>query len=235
MTINGRLLLLVVATGLFVRVWSASDHTRSRPVIRTQSRAAVACPPNPAPATPAPAVMHQPVSATRSVSPAPEEIWTPADCPILVPAGMTAGSYRVVDDTGRVARLEIASAGGTASGTDVREVPADFHMTSAGARRWYFIRLQTPVAMDVGDRAINVDVIVDVHVDADVHVNIDVDAAAVPETETNPAPFVNPKFDFSGYVTSSPVDEVVEVETAISESVNEEIARPDSPDLPVPR
>lgn len=215
MTINGRLLLLVAATGLFIRVWNANDQSRSRFVTRTRSQTAVACPPNPAPATNGTAVVHQQVSMTTSTTASAEELWTRDNCPIPLPAGLTGGSYRVVDDTGRVARLELAAADAEILeeilreilGTNSREVPADFHMTSVGTRRWYFIRLQTPIAVDVQKGA----------------PNAVGDAASA--TESHPKPFLNRKFDFTGYVTSSASDE----------SVIDEIARPDPPELPVPR
>ena len=212
MTINGRLLLLVVATGFFVRVWSANDQSRSRSVMRTRSQAAVVCPPNPTPVTAVIAAVHQPVSATTSATGTAEEIWTPVGCPIPLPAGMTVGNYRVVDDTGRVARLEIAAADGAIADTNPSEVSADFHMTSVGTRRWYFIRLQTSIALNAGEGTHNAA------------------GDAAPETQLNPRPFLNRKFDFTGYVTSSRSDESV-----IGESVIEEIARPDPPELPVPR
>ena len=215
MTINGRLLLLVVATGFFVRVWSANDQSRSRCVMRTRSQVAVVCPPHPALVAPGNAVMHKSVSSTTPATASAEETWTVAGCPIPLPVGIAAGKYRVVDDTGRVARLAIAAADRAVVDTNPREVPADFHMTSVGTRRWYFIRLQTPIAVNVGEGA--------QHAIGDV----------APETQSSPSPFLNRKFDFTGYVTSSPSDE--SVGESVGESVIDEIARPDPPELPVPR
>jgi hypothetical protein len=212
MTINGHLLLLVVATGLFVRVWNANDQSRSRMVMRTQSQTAVACPPNPVPVTNRTAVVHQPDSVSVTTTAQAEEVWTAANCPIPLPAGITAGNYRVVDDTGRVARLEIAASSDVIAVANPREVSADFHLMSVDNRRWYFIRLQSPIALDVRDDASN---------------SV---GDALPEIESNACPFLNRKFDFSGYVTSSLSDESV-----IDETVIEEIARPDPPELPVSR
>lgn len=213
MTINGHLILLVVATGAFVRVWNANDQSRSRSVTRTQT--AAVCPADPEPANTEMAVVHQPVAVSVSATATSEQVWTRDNCPIPLPAGITGGSYRVVDDTGCVARLELAAADAEILeeilkeilGTNSREVPADFHMTSVGPRRWYFIRLQTPVAVDVRERTQSA-------------VGI-----AAPETESNPRPFLNRKFDFTGYVTSQRKDELA----------GEEVARPESPGLPVPR
>jgi hypothetical protein len=213
MTINGQLLLLVVATGLFVRIWGANDQSRSRSVTRPHT--AVAWRLEEESATTVPAVMHQPVSVNVLATGTGEEIWTRDNCPIPLPAGITGGSYRVIDDTGCVARLELAAADAEILeeilreilGTTPREVHADFHMTSVGSRRWYFIRLQTPVAVDVRDRTQTAV------------------GNAVPENESSPWPFLNRKFDFTGYVTSERLDG----------SASDEIARPQSPELPVSR
>jgi hypothetical protein len=213
MTINGRLLLLVVATGVFVRVWSANDQSRSRPVMRTQSQTAVACPPNPEPVTSGTAAMYQPVSATVSVAATAEEAWTVADCPIPLPAGITAGSYRVVDDTGRVARIEIGMSDSPVADVNLREVPAGFHVSSVGARRWYFIRLQTPTATEMSAAL------------------LDASSDAARETASEPCRFQNRKFDFTGYLATSELDDT----STSGQSINEEIARPDPPELPVPR
>src|SRR5579872_7483105 len=195
MTINGHLLLLIVATGLFVRVWSANDQSRSRFVTRGRSSAAVASPPNPSPIRPGRVVAQQTTSATTcsamtSAHASDEQTWTRENCPIPLPAGITGGSYRVVDDTGRVARLDIAAADAETLGeilreilgTNSREVPADFYTTSVGTRRWYFIRLQTATILDAVDGGDS---------------STDVVAA---ETASGPQPFLNRKFDFTGYV-----------------------------------
>src|SRR5580765_7012787 len=102
MTINGHLLLLVVATGLFVRIWSTNDQSRPRSMTRPQTAAAWRL--DEESAKPVTAVMHQPVSVSVSAKGTAEEIWTRDNCPIPLPAGITGGSYRVVDDTGCVAR-----------------------------------------------------------------------------------------------------------------------------------
>lgn len=213
MTINGHLLLLVVATGLFVRIWSANDQSRPCSVTRSQTAATWRL--DRELATTGTLAMHQPVSASASAKGTAEVIWTRDNCPIPLPAGITGGSYRVVDDAGCVARLELAAADAEILeeilreilGTNSREVPADFHMTSVGPRRWYFIRLQTPVAIDVRDRAQSIV------------------GNAAPETDSSPRPFLNRKFDFTGYATSQRKDELA----------GEEVARPESPGLPVPR
>ena len=212
MTINGHLLLLVAATGLFVRVWNTNGHAKVSPVKTARIQPAVVCPLQPEPIAMSIVVVHQPVSVSTAATGPAEEVWTAANSPIPLPAGIAAGNYRVVDDTGRVARLAIAAAESAIAGENSREAAADFHLMSVDNRRWYFIRLQSPVALDVRDGTPN-----------------EVGDTAT-ETEGNSCPFLNRKFDFSGYDTSSLSDESVR-----DESVIEEIARPDPPELPVSR
>lgn len=144
MTINGRLILLVIATGLFIHVWTTNDRS-SRPRSRTVSKARIsaqhsASPPNPAPPTLVRAVASQPVWAVSSQIDLPEETWTETACPIEMPAGIGPGAYRVVDDRGRVALLEIGSTDSRPRET-ISSQPESYLMT-AGARWWYFVRLQ---------------------------------------------------------------------------------------------
>lgn len=218
MTINGHLLLLVLATGVFVRLWNANSHTQFNPITRAPRQTVVASLPEQAPIVFPTAVMHDSLAVSTQQTVPAEENWTPANCPIPLPAGISVGTYRVVDDTGRVARLEVATGDVASGNTDPCEVPnspevrASFNIVSFGTQRWYFIRLQTPVAFDVRDS----------RQDA-----ID-DAAS--EAESNACPFQNRKFDFSGYETSSQQDEL-----AIGETVSDEIARPDPPELPISR
>jgi len=218
MTINGHLLLLVLATGVFVRIWNANSHTHFSPVTHVTRQTGVVSLRGPAPVMSAVTVVHQPASVTTVTAAPAEENWTLASCPIPLPAGIAVGTYRVVDDTGRVARLEVAAGDTVSDGTDPRAVPnspevrASFNIVSFGTQRWYFIRLQTPVALDVRES----------RPDA-------IDEAAS-EAESNACPFQNRKFDFSGYETSSRPKE-----PAADGTVSEEIARPDSPELPISR
>jgi hypothetical protein len=207
MMINGRLLLLVAVTALFVRVWSGNSGRHGQSV----SRAHPALSQNLGPWH-AIHPVSRPVVAAHSVSAtthhdAHEEVWTVTTSPIALPAGMAPGVYRVVDDTGRVARLEIASGHEHTAGSHV--VPADFHMATIGARRWYFIRLQATTVTSAIAPALQ---------PAQNETPLSEEARA-----SRPA-FTNPKFDFTGYCpTGSAV-----------ETVAEEF-RPESPDLPVTR
>ncbi|MGE5193538.1 MAG: hypothetical protein ACM3U2_13675 [Deltaproteobacteria bacterium] len=232
MNINGRLLLLVVATGLFVRVWMVNDRPRARnhPPTRPQIASRMP-PPDPATATRPGRVVARPVSLTSALAatredslripnsafriPIPpaaavEEIWTLTTCPIPLPAGLGSGVYRVVDDTGRVARLEIAPSPAAAQEASASFVTPEFSMTTAGSSRWYFIRLQMPVA---------------------VWPIVHSPEAPVSDSATDSATgderplCTNRKFDFTGYVDLN----------WAGAPDPEEIARPEPPDLPVPR
>jgi hypothetical protein len=245
MTINGHLLLLVLATGAFVRVWNANSHLQISSVARTTRQMAVASAAEPAPLASATAPVpqskgvHQTVSASVTTAAPAEENWTAANCPIPLPTGISAGTYRVVDDTGRVARLEIAGTDDATVDTNRqaipnrrevlrrevpsrrevlrREVAVDFNIVSIGTHRWYFIRLQAPVAIDMREKSEN-----------------EIGAAEI-DIESDACPFRNRKFDFRGYETSSQPDESDIGASVVGELLGEEITRPDSPDLPISR
>src|SRR5262245_51950115 len=109
MNLNGRLMLLLVVTGLFMRAWGGSGrtdralaHSSRRGTTQAASRAAktarirrVTVPPRQTPVT-----VH-PVKSTDG------EHWTTWNCPVALPSGMIAGTYRVVSDRGRVATIVV--------------------------------------------------------------------------------------------------------------------------------
>jgi len=144
MKINGRLLLLAVVTGLFMRIWSETGARSG------SDRVAVV---RPAPSTvsvPAPVVesSESPVepdlkvtAAVPSINPSLQsEEWTPLSAPISLPQGLSAGTWRVVDDTGRVARLELP----VGQFPVHQQQQTEFHVTTIDGQRWYFIRLNSP-------------------------------------------------------------------------------------------
>jgi hypothetical protein len=140
-----------------------------------------------------------------------EETWTEADCPIPLPAGIGGGTYRVVDDTGRVARLEIPSSSAVSFHTGAPVVEPELCMTTAGSTRWYFIRLRQPVIAELPVVPLP---------DEPAY-----SSATHSATGDERPLFTNRKFDFTGYVPQN-----------WDASPNpEEIARPGPPDLPVPR
>ena len=177
MIINGRLLLLVVVTALFVRVWSVNSSRAGH----SADGARLSVSQNLGPwhaiqPVRRPVLMTQAVSVAMHHAVGREEIWTVKDAPIALPAGIAPGAYRVVDDTGRVAHLEIAA--DHQHNIAAHTVPADFHMTTVGARRWYFIRLQAAIVTGAVVPA----------------------APAVHEEARVERPaFTNRKFDFTGY------------------------------------
>ena len=178
MKINGRFLLLAVATGLFIRLWSNADGGRPRGAATTPpshvvqsgggSTSLLKEPPaggthpatiphgEPAPSPPTTSPTSKPVetATAKPVNPTPAaappgtpvritepgrvEDWTLERSPFRLPA-LSEGTWRVVDDTGRVAVLNIPAGRGTGAGT-----VGEFHVHPVGGVRWYFIRLTTP-------------------------------------------------------------------------------------------
>ncbi|HEY3968757.1 MAG TPA: hypothetical protein VGM05_29685 [Planctomycetaceae bacterium] len=208
MTINGHLLLLVVATGLFVRLWGTNDRQRHPAVWRTPNRAASTLPP-PQPVAADRDIPAQFVSTTSGGDSTPEEVWTASTCPIPLPAGMDAGTFRVVDDMGRVARLVLTAP--VASIVDSFSGSADIQTMSVNSRRWYFIRLQTPVARTTLECEVE-------------------GGTSAPAANVDAAPLriacVNRKFDFTGFdATASST-----ASSTAAQSVEE--FRPESPALP---
>jgi len=233
MSTNGRLLLLVLVTGLFIRVWMVNNRTRLRNLPPARPQVAIRLPPpDPTEAARAREVVVRPVSIVRQpadtvdeafrspisifripgFSPAAtEELWTETNCPIPLPAGIGNGTWRVVDDTGRVARLEIAAVSSENLGTGVRVVEPELCMTTAGATRWYFIRLRQPVIAELPV----------VPLPEEPAYSSTTHSATGVERPL----FTNRKFDFTGYVPQN----------WDASPDPEEIARPEPPDLPVPR
>jgi hypothetical protein len=233
MSINGRVLLLVLATGLFIRVWMVNNRARLRNLSPARPQVAIRLPPpDPTPKARARDLVVRPVSIVSQpadpvdeafrnpisvfcipgFSPATlEESWTEANCPIPLPAGIGNGTYRVVDDTGRVARLEIAPPAVVISGADTPVAKPELCMTTIGSTRWYFIRLRQPVIAELPVVPLPEEPAYS--------------SAGHSATGTEHPVFTNRKFDFTGYVPQN---------WATSPDP-EEIARPEAPDLPVPR
>jgi hypothetical protein len=206
MTINGHLLLLVVATGLFVRLWSTNDRPRPPVVWRTPSRATSTMPP-PQPAAADCDVSVHTVARTSESDILHEEVWNDSTCPIPLPAGIDTGEYRVVDDTGRVAKLVLAAPIPTTC-TDTVPRSADWQTTTIESRRWYFIRLHTPVARTTLDCEMEFEQV------------SQSDSAAVEPIRTA---CTNRKFDFSGFDDAANSDAARPAEDF----------HPESPALPV--
>lgn len=154
MKINGRLLLLAVVTGLFMRIWSetAARPGSDRVSVARPTPVAVSLPLPPVETSKLPEETDRKVSATLpSIDPSLQhEEWAPHTAPISLPQGLSAGTWRVVDDTGRVARLELP----------VGQFPVhqlqqtEFHVTTIDGQRWYFIRLNSPERIASGQRVL---------------------------------------------------------------------------------
>ncbi len=152
MKINGRLLLLAVVTGLFMRLWTSVDRGR---VTETLSRTHQSVPAETVVADSHSIQTESAPSVSAVTAGEPEvstvvgevvsrpldrdENWTAQSAPIPLPPALTAGSWRVVDDTGRVARLEISRP----DEASIANQDGEFHTTQINGRRWYFIRLNS--------------------------------------------------------------------------------------------
>jgi hypothetical protein len=151
MTINGRLLLLVVVLGLFIRVWKTNEHPCTRPAVRSRSHSTQMLPAQAA-APPDGATRITRLIDQRQIGDAPveEERWTATSCPIPLPAGIAPGAYRVVSDSGRVAALTVPMSETWAAVTPVPAAPPELLTTVVSDERWYWIRLiREPVRSDV--------------------------------------------------------------------------------------
>ena len=167
MTINGRLLLLILVTGLFVRVWTANDRSqasRKAQISHATTPEQTAGDLSLGRTGPAPcetlavaleagrnrdAVASRPAQLTMPASgriAAIEESWTDATCPIPLPEDIAAGSYRIVDDAGRVARLEVSTEAAFKVNGGKSFHPPELSIVTWENRRWFFVRLQTPPA-----------------------------------------------------------------------------------------
>src|SRR5262249_19106531 len=138
---NGKLLLLAAVIGLFVRVWNSNEQRHVRSIPGSRARISQK-------------VLARTI-AYRNVpnSPGIEAICTPATAPIPVPAGITPGRYRVIDDTGRVALLIVPAK--PISPAELRQsAEINFFVESVGTAQWHFLRLQSETTVAaVGDAA----------------------------------------------------------------------------------
>ncbi|MCY2963686.1 MAG: hypothetical protein NT069_08570 [Planctomycetota bacterium] len=152
MKINGRLLLLAVVTGLFMRLWTSVDRGRvtenagrshqsvpAETVVADSQSLQIESAPPVSTVTARGSEVSTVVSEVVSRPVDRDENWTEQSAPIPLPPALTAGSWRVVDDTGRVARLEI----NRQDEAMIASQDEEFHATQINGRRWYFIRLNS--------------------------------------------------------------------------------------------
>lgn len=195
---NGRLLMLVFATGLFVSVWSVKDkplqkqtvaprndpETSRRAVDAATIRAVVHTPP----------AVAEPVAAdAMTETPAVRDgLWNVANCPTSMPPEITAGKYRVVSNQGAVGILEVAAGDIWNCAEPSQSTRKDVYTVETSESRWYFIRLgdseSGPVAAPASEKS------------------------AAPQKTAGPASDktqagrrMNRKFDFTGYLDVEPV------------------------------
>jgi hypothetical protein len=146
MTATGRLLFLLVVTGLFVRIWTEDAHaTQERRLARVRARQSLSV------AHRLPESLPQPLFNVTAISPAakrpidavPPAAWSLSTCPLAAPMGITAGTYRVVDNAGQVGLLEVTTDDLAFHSFPADLQPLDCYTMSSGSARWFFIRLQS--------------------------------------------------------------------------------------------
>lgn len=146
---NGRLLLLVVATGAFMATWNTGSgpgvpeiRHAARPYKVSGRQVALERLRLQAHATAAP---H-----TAGV----DDFAMIDDCPVRLPAAITAGRYHVVSSNGHAGTVDVSRATAitghrSAAGPVTEEL--DLYIEIAGAVRWYFIRQNAgPVVLKAG-------------------------------------------------------------------------------------
>lgn len=186
MTATGRLLFLLLVTGLFIRVWSEDTReVTERRLARVRARNAhvvVYRVPDRLP-EPTLKVTSANSRAERGAveSPLPK-LWRITNCRCPLPIGLTAGTFRVVDDVGQVGVLEVTNDDLAFFGLPTDFPRLDFHTRSTGTGTWYFIRLRSATS-DVTTAVMTPD-------------ETPVTIGSLPYSERRR---FNRKFDFTGY------------------------------------
>ncbi|GAB5444242.1 MAG: hypothetical protein Fues2KO_45910 [Fuerstiella sp.] len=145
---NGRVLLLVMVTGLFMAAWDGDQEAMQAALARREAaqHTQIANVPQPEPlrvttvshsAKPASAaaVVDQPRPAEPTNAAATTATVRIVDVPL--PAAIAAGSYQAVNQSGRTIRVEISEAGATSN------TAQDLYTVDGNdGSRWYLVRLQ---------------------------------------------------------------------------------------------
>ncbi|MBI5759184.1 MAG: hypothetical protein HZA46_11765 [Planctomycetales bacterium] len=185
MTATGRLMFLLLVTGLFVQVWSEdSRQAAERRVARLRTHKAhvvVQRMPERLPLLRYNIAVNSPIEKAQSES-LPPQTWRLASCPCPLPTHLTAGTYRVVDNVGQVGLLDVTNEELAFLGLPTDVTSLDIYSQTSGTTQWYFIRLKsaatgaTTVAVESND--------------------VPVVITNLPDTERRR---FNRKFDFTGY------------------------------------
>lgn len=162
---NGRLLMLLLATGLFISAWNSANQpapaSHSARVVGWTAPASSLpnkhSQDNPAHLANVSESAHQAHSSTgfmktvAAIQPPGRSndmalpVWTARDCPAPLPEGMAPGRYQVVSSAGKMGTLELTERDGCQSEPLAAESETDGELFIAvtGTTRWYFIRLST--------------------------------------------------------------------------------------------
>jgi len=185
MTATGRLMFLLLVTGLFVQVWSEDSRLATeRRLARVRHRNAHVV------VQPLPDRLPQPrfnITGNSPIEPVQNESllpkpWRLANCPCPIPANLTAGTYRVVDNVGQVGLLDVTNAELAFFGLPTDATPLDIYSQTSGTTQWFFIRLRsaTPDATTAAASPDDSPVVI----------------TSLPDSERRR---FNRKFDFTGY------------------------------------
>lgn len=185
MTATGRLMFLLLVTGLFVQVWSEdSRQATERRVARVRAHRAhlvVQRLPDRLPQPRYNITANSPIEPAQVESLLPKP-WRLANCPCPVPKHLTAGTYRVVDNVGQVGLLDVTNEELAFLGLPTDPPPLNFYSQTSGATQWYFIRLRSATT-DASTAAVDSN-------------EVPVVITSLPESERRR---FNRKFDFTGY------------------------------------
>jgi hypothetical protein len=185
MTATGRLMFLLLVTGLFVRVWSEDSRLAAeRRVARVRDHKAhvvVQILPDRLPQARYNITANSPIEPVQVESLLPKP-WRLANCPCPVPRHLTAGTYRVVDNLGQVGLLDVTNEELAFLGLPTDANPLDIYSQTSGAMQWFFIRLRSDTT-GTSNAAVDSN---------DVRMVI----TSLPDSERRR---FNRKFDFTGY------------------------------------
>lgn len=142
---NGRVLLLVIVTGLFMMVWDGDQAAMQAALAKRSERqqstqvASITEPPRACrrTAASAPLVLTGVTSVLESATPVSSSGTEHGnDSQVPLPPGIAAGEYQAINQTGRVMAVTVPRS------QDSRRTGRDFYVADGeDGQRWYLIRI----------------------------------------------------------------------------------------------
>jgi hypothetical protein len=152
-----RVMLLLLAVGVFVAIWSGDRRAEVRPATPFAQTALQS--PKAEGVAVAERSRPRPMVASRERTPGRDRERTPgfpkipgscetpatavSHAAVPLPGGITPGEYRIVRSDGRVLELRLTPAELARRGIPRTEQPRSFYLLHDGRIRWYFIRVET--------------------------------------------------------------------------------------------